>query len=222
MVKSPIEHKEPIAGSLDRPYRETDMSGASHYPWWAFCVLPQVLINKAQKNLCMNETKKCPQCKTDISKDAKKCPQCHADLRNWFVRHWILTILGVLIIISIIASASGSKKSTDVNSQAAPTNETAAKGTSTKTYQQIFTFSGNGAKKSEPFTITGDRFKIKYNCTGDLCQAFLHNVNKDYDLQVIMNGTGPLNDETIIYGSGEYYIDANTIGKYTMTVEDYR
>jgi hypothetical protein len=38
MVKSPIEHKEPNMGSLDRPYRETGTSGFGHYPCWAFCV----------------------------------------------------------------------------------------------------------------------------------------------------------------------------------------
>lgn len=90
------------------------------------------------------------------------------------------------------------------------------------TYQQIFSFSGNGAKKSEPFTIKGSRFKIKYDCSGDLCQAFLHNINKSFDVSIIMNGQGPLKDETIIYGSGEYYIEANTIGSYSMVVEDYR
>ena len=37
-----------------------------------------------------------------------------------------------------------------------------------------------------------------------------------------MNSTDPIKDETIIYGAGEYYIDANTIGTYTMTVEDYK
>jgi len=31
MVASPIEHKQPIIGVLDWPYRETGMSGASHY-----------------------------------------------------------------------------------------------------------------------------------------------------------------------------------------------
>jgi hypothetical protein len=49
-------HKEPIMGSHVLPYRETGASGASHYPWWAFCVLSLVLfINKSQKNYFMSE-----------------------------------------------------------------------------------------------------------------------------------------------------------------------
>ena len=91
-----------------------------------------------------------------------------------------------------------------------------------KTYQQVFSFSGSGPKKSEPFTITGSRFKIKYNCTGDICQAFVYNTHKSTDMSLVMNGAGPVNDETIIYRSGEYYIDSNSVGNYTMTVEDYK
>ena len=91
-----------------------------------------------------------------------------------------------------------------------------------KTYQHIFTFSGNGAKKSEPFIITGSRFKIKYDCKGDFCQAFLKSTANEYDLDIIMNSVESVKDETILYGAGEYYIDANILGSYTMTVEDYR
>lgn len=89
-----------------------------------------------------------------------------------------------------------------------------------KSYQQIFVFSGNGAKKSEPFTITGSRFRIRYDCSGDLCQAFLYRNGRTAG--VIMNAMGPVKDETIEYGAGEYYIEANTIGTYTMIIEDYR
>jgi len=90
----------------------------------------------------------------------------------------------------------------------------------TKSYQQVFTFSGNGIKKSEPFTITGDRFKIKYDCSGSYCGATLYKNGSFKDL--IMNVAGSTKDETIIYGKGEYYIDANTMGSYTMIVEDYK
>jgi hypothetical protein len=93
---------------------------------------------------------------------------------------------------------------------------------SAKTYQQVFTFSGNGTKKSEPFTITGSRFKIKYDCTGDYCQAWLYKVGSSVMSDLIMNNQGSIKDETIIYGSGQYYIDANTIGSFTMIVEDYK
>lgn len=95
-----------------------------------------------------------------------------------------------------------------------------------KSYQKVFTFSGNGAKKSEPFAIQGNRFKIAYDCGGDpdftLCQAFVYKVGSSLP-QVVMNSTEAIKDETVIYrGRGEYYIDMNAIGSYTMTVYDYR
>lgn len=50
------------------------------------------------------ETKKCHKCMTEIDKKAKICPNCKTDLRNWFVRHWIITTLIVLFIIWSIGS----------------------------------------------------------------------------------------------------------------------
>jgi len=91
-----------------------------------------------------------------------------------------------------------------------------------KSYQEIFVFKGNGAKKSEPFTITGDKFKIAYNCSGSLCQAWLKKPEGGFSFEIIMNGTGPINDESIFYKAGTYYIESNSIGTYTMSVQDYK
>ena len=64
--------------------------------------------------------------------------------------------------------------------------------------------------------------KIKYNCTGDLCQAMLYRAGNNAMSGLIMNKAGATSDETIFYGAGTYYIDANTIGSYSMTIEDFR
>lgn len=105
-----------------------------------------------------------------------------------------------------------------------PTNtETATQAPAVeKAYQEIFVFKGNGAKKSEPFTITGDKFKIAYNCSGSLCQAWLKKPEGGFSFEIIMNGTGPINDESIFYKAGTYYIESNSIGTYSMSVQDYR
>jgi hypothetical protein len=91
-----------------------------------------------------------------------------------------------------------------------------------KSYQEIFVFKGNGAKKSEPFTITGDKFKIAYDCKGSLCQAWLKKPEGGFSFELIMNGTGPIKDESIFYNAGTYYIESNSIATYTMSVQDYR
>ncbi len=49
----------------------------------------------------MEEMKKCSGCAEEIKKEAKKCPKCQKDLRNWFVKHWIVSIILGLIVIGI-------------------------------------------------------------------------------------------------------------------------
>lgn len=141
--------------------------------------------------------------------------------KSWFRRHPFVTGIGILIVLILIASAGG-----DTKKDTASTTTTTA---TEKTYQQVATFSGSGTKKSEPFTITGDRFKIAYDCSGDpagtYCGAFVFKVGSTLP-QAVMNSTGAVKDETIIYsnvaGAGEYYIDANVLGKFTMMVYDYK
>ncbi len=141
-----------------------------------------------------------------------------------------LGVVGFFVLIIIIAAVSGDDK-TEKNNQSQTTGPqvTGATATKTKSYQQTFTFSGNGTKKSEPFTIAGDRFKIVYECQGDpsvtYCGAFVYKVGSNLP-QAIMNSTQSVKDETIIYtnfaGKGEYYIDANVLGNFKMTVYDYK
>jgi len=156
-----------------------------------------------------------------------------------FYKKWWVWVVGVLALLMVIGASGGSKPSVSQTTAQAEQTADQPKATAStnnqpasiaqKTYQQVFTFSGNGAKKSEPFTITGDRFKIAYDCKGDpngtLCQAFLYKVGSNLP-QGIMNAAQATKDETIIYtsmaGKCDYYIDANVLGSYTMTVYDYK
>lgn len=133
-----------------------------------------------------------------------------------------------ILVIILFGVAVGTMDRTKLPSReevAQPTNAqpTAAQEPAVaKSYQEVFVFKGNGVKKSEPFTITGDKFKIVYNCTGSFCSAWLKRPESDLPIDLIMNGQGPLKDESIIYKSGTYYIDVNSIGSYTMSVQDYK
>jgi len=134
-----------------------------------------------------------------------------------YKKWWFWAI--IIVVVGIIGS--GSKGQTTQNNQQAETTQTNTQ----KQYQQVFTFSGNGQKKSEPFTITGDRFKIAYDCKGDTsatyCGAFIYKVGSQLP-QGVMNSQKAIKDETVVYGAGEYYLDANTMGNFTMTVYDYK
>ncbi len=68
--------------------------------------------------------KTCKSCQTEISEKANKCPNCKSDQRNWFMRHKILTVVFALILISIISSAAGNKK-TDVTAKTSAPDKTA-------------------------------------------------------------------------------------------------
>ena len=138
---------------------------------------------------------------------------------------------GVLLVIFAIGLFAGSSdtqettKTTEQKGEQQETNQeteqTETKAPVSKSYQKVFTFSGEGAKKSEPFTISGERFKIKYDCKGSLCQASLYETEDDFK-GLIMNVAGSTKDETIFYGEGTYYMDFNSLGNYTITVEDYK
>ena len=56
-------------------------------------------------------TKKCKFCQSEIDKNARKCPQCQADLRSWFSRHPILTIIGLMILVSSTLAANSDTSS---------------------------------------------------------------------------------------------------------------
>jgi len=156
--------------------------------------------------------------------------------RKWWV--WVGGIFALTVVLSAIGSNEEKARQTATQTEqnvtttsepsvkvaqpiTAVTKQSAPAPVVQKQYQQVFTFSGSGAKKSEPFTITGSRFKIAYDCSGDLCQSFIYKIGSQIP-QLVMNSMGAVKDETIMYGKGEYYLDANTMGNYTMTVYDYR
>ncbi len=46
------------------------------------------------------ELKKCKYCSSEISNDASVCPVCKRDLRNWFIKHWIISLILISIIVT--------------------------------------------------------------------------------------------------------------------------
>lgn len=67
--------------------------------------------------------KKCKHCQADIPKNAKKCKHCTGDLRNWARRHWILTTLGILILIGSISGIGDSPSTSETSRTSTPDSE---------------------------------------------------------------------------------------------------
>ena len=129
----------------------------------------------------------------------------------------------VIVLLGVSVGTMDRSQLPKTDQAAQPSEPAAAQAPATaKSYQEVFVFKGNGAKKSEPFTITGDKFKIVYDCKGSLCQAWLKKPEGGFSFELIMNGTGPIKDESIFYNAGTYYIESNSIATYTMSVQDYR
>lgn len=60
-------------------------------------------------------TKLCKHCRKEIDSKANKCPHCQSDLRNWFVRHPILTVILVLFVFGIFGSTGNKKGNTNTS-----------------------------------------------------------------------------------------------------------
>jgi hypothetical protein len=131
--------------------------------------------------------------------------------KTWFI------VLVTLLVFGVIGNMVGIKPKT--------ANEKVAENSTPKQYVEIMKFKGTGQKKSEPFIITGSRFKVAYDCKGDTratyCGAFAYKVGSQLP-QGVMNASKPIKDETVIYDNGEYYLDVNSVGNYEMTVYDYK
>lgn len=96
-----------------------------------------------------------------------------------------------------------------------------------KSYKQVFSFSGEGAKNSETFAITGSKFRIKYDCVKTtmtpLCQAVLRSPKDESLYKEIFNTTGETQSETIFYEKGTFYIEATVMGgEFDIIVEEYK
>lgn len=77
----------------------------------------------------------CKKCKQEMSSSSKKCPNCGKDQRNWFMRHKILTFLGIIVIIGAIGAANGGKNSNTATADVknSSTNATSVNSTSATT-----------------------------------------------------------------------------------------
>ena len=59
--------------------------------------------------------KRCKECGEEVSSSAKACPKCGKDQRNFFKKHPIISVIGIVIILGVILGAGGSSQSEPKN-----------------------------------------------------------------------------------------------------------
>lgn len=181
----------------------------------------------------MGQVKKCSKCKEEINIDAKKCKHCGADLRNWFVRHKILTAILIIIVLSIITSAMSGENSTNNNTltdQKTSEESTNNEPTKPKEWQKVVEMTTNANKQGETFYLEGGQQKVIYTTTGGsmtLCSIYVMDEGSSLDenggFPVVMVD-GASSDETMMRkGRGAYYLDVKAVnGTCSVEIQEYK
>jgi len=170
--------------------------------------------------------KKCPKCQEPIQSKATKCKHCGADLRNWFLKHKIITGILVLVILTIVLSnLSDDSKTSNVN-QSLDQQESSVP----QEWQKIIIINTQTDKQSDTFHLEGGKQKILYTTTGgsmSMCSVYI--VKEGTSLE--SEGGFP---EASIDGSqtgetmarkkaGDYYLDISTVnGSCSVELQELR
>jgi hypothetical protein len=135
-------------------------------------------------------------------------------------------IYGLIFVASIIL----------VNITKAPSNQNSPKGkeeiTKTKEWKEVYTFSGNGMKKSPGFELSGGEAKLKYKYQSTspnigVFTAYVVEEGKDIMKEggipdVMTSSTKEESETSLQKGAGRYYLHINAAGEWTVTVEELK
>jgi hypothetical protein len=147
----------------------------------------------------------------------------------WF----ILGIIGVVVLCIALANAGKSSttttatttsNTTDIgNSQPKPTQPPAAP----KTWQTIHTYTGNGDKQTETFTV-GNDWKIQWKCQADDAPLFVEIYNADTNEMTDWSAVStsckktPTTGETAEHGGGNLYLKIISGIDWTITIQEQK
>lgn len=183
-----------------------------------------------------NQSGTCPKCKEAIEPAAKRCKHCQADLRNWFIRHKVITGILGLLLLGIIASAGSNDSSsstqsatnTATTSNAVVQEEQATEPEKPKEWTSVAKLTATEAKQSETFSLQGGQQKLLYETTGgdySVCSVYIMKDGTTLDEnggfpEVMIDGTKK--DETLLRKSGgDYYFDISTAnGSCTVELQE--
>jgi hypothetical protein len=113
------------------------------------------------------------------------------------------------------------------------TSNQASKEEDKKSWQEVYTFSGTGMKKSPIFELTGGSARLKYDYSSQnnigvgMFAAYVVDegveIMKQGGIPEVMTAAESESSESSLHKSkGRYYLEINATGKWTVTIEEYK
>ena len=146
-----------------------------------------------------------------------------------------------LVAFFILFGITTDKKNKNTSNQTSTTSTTKDNSatsekeekTAEKKWTSIYTFNGNGMKKSPAFVLTGGEAKIKYKykAPGGLGMGMfsVYVVNEGEDImktggipEVMSQAENEESESTIQKSAGKYYLNVNASGSWSVTVEELK
>jgi len=136
-------------------------------------------------------------------------------------KKWWLWLIIIFVIIIIASTGGEGKKETtpkqQLNQQQPQAQESpqSPEEEQKAIWQKIKLWSGTGIKKTEPFTITGDQWRINWeNKGGDfgggILQIYVYKPGESFPEELLANTTEISNDSSYVYKKGTFYLDINS------------
>jgi len=181
-----------------------------------------------EKQQSVGQTKKCPKCGEEIQVSAKKCKHCQADLRNWFVRHKIMTGILALVVIVILINVGGGDKEEKILIKS-NNSDVVEKVGNIKEEEiipepELIELSGTSQQATQKFTLENGLSIFKMTHTGTSNFAINLMDSNGQNVELLVNEIGNF-DGTKAVGvakRGEYILDVSANGKWTVKIEQPR
>jgi hypothetical protein len=147
------------------------------------------------------------------------------------------TIYGITLVVSfILFGITTEENKTQSNSSSIDNSQTAAEPKEEARegkWTEVYTFKGNGMKKSPTFELTGGEARLKYNYRSDnemgmgMFAAYVVDEGKDIMKEggipeVMTSAENEESESSIQKNEGRYYLNINATGNWTVTVEEYK